>query len=806
MIDKKLVSANNLNKEGIEYANKGDLDHAILLFKKALDTSASGNSYYLLGLALQMKGRLKEAKQNYLDAVELSPNFSMAHNNLGALYLNENNFKKAIFHFKASIASDPQNANAHNNLGNAYKNIGEIDKAIDCYNKALSLSPGIPETINNLGLVYFEKGEIAKAAEYLEKAIKVDPGYAPAYFHLAITLNKLGDSNRAATTLESYLHLIPGNADAFALLGNTYLNLGRLEKSKEAFNKSLEIEPNSGQVINDLGNIYKQTGDLKKALECYEKATSIDPKLAGSYNNIGVIHLNLGNFPKAIASLKKAIKLDPKMGSSYYHLGIIQEKQGEIDLAAKNLKMALEIEPELKVPRPIYLYVLLQQCDWKGVKKEASVLDKLFLKELKSEQAFSETPFLSVIRKENPKINYLIAKSKSNQIKRSIGGETPLFSFKDRASGKKLKIGYLSNDYSTHATSHLTLGLFGSHDRSKFEVYTYSYGKDDASFYRKKIEKDSDKFTDIKNVGYKESAEMIYKDGVDILVELKGHTSESRLEICALKPAPIQVSYLGFPGTTGADFMDYLITDRIISPANLAAFYSEKFVYLPNCYQINDRQRQIWQGNLTRARFEISPKSFVFSCFNHSYKIDAETFSAWMKILNEVSNSLLWLFADNPTAVKNIKAGAKLQGIKPERIIFSGEMPNPMHLKRLSLSDLGLDTFICNGHTTTSDCLWTGLPVLTLQGKHFASRVASSILTAAGLPELITHSKEEYINLAVDLAKNPEKLNAIRYTLNANRLTCPLFDTQMLVKNLEKAYLKMWKIFRSSKKPQQINL
>ncbi|PIR79966.1 MAG: hypothetical protein COU25_02640 [Candidatus Levybacteria bacterium CG10_big_fil_rev_8_21_14_0_10_35_13] len=806
MIDKKILLANNYNEEGIEFANKGDFDKAILSFKKSLSTSPSGNSYYLLGLAFQMKGKLKDALYHYQKAVSLSPNFSMAHNNLGALCLNNNNFEKAIFHFKSAISADPQNSNAHNNLGNAYKHVGKIDETIACYHKALEITPNIPETLNNLGLVYFEKGEINKGAEFVKMAVKASPTYAPAHFHLAIILNKLGNLEEAARSLESYINLVPGNTDALALLGNTYLSLGMLEKSVESFKKSLSIMPNSGEVINDLGNIYKQMGNLKMALECYEKAVVIDPKLGGTYNNIGVIYLNQGDFTKATKFFKKAIKLEPEMASSYYHLGVIQEKQGELELAAKNLKMAAEIEPELKASLPIYLYVLMRECDWEKTKKEASLLDKLFLKELKSEQNLSETPFLSVIRKENPKINYLIAKSKSDQIRKSVGGNFFPFSFKNRLLEKKLRIGYLSNDYSTHATAHLILGLFECHDRLKFEVYTYSYGLDDKSFYRKKVEKDSDKFTDIRNFTYKESAEIIYKDKINILVDLKGHTAESRPEITALKPAPVQVSYLGFPGTTGADFMDYIITDKIVTPPDQAEYYSEKFVYMPDCYQVNDRQRQIWEGNLTRSQFGLPWNEFVFSCFNHSYKIDTETFSAWMNILKKVPQSVLWLFEDNPIAVNNIKAKTKSLGVNPKRIIFSGEMPNPMHLKRLSLSNLGLDTFICNGHTTTSDALWAGLPVLSLQGKHFASRVASSILTSAGLPGLVTKSSKEYEKLAVELATNPKELESLRLTLNSNRLMYPLFDTQKFVKNLEKAYIKMWEVFASGKKPQQISV
>jgi predicted O-linked N-acetylglucosamine transferase (SPINDLY family) len=293
---------------------------------------------------------------------------------------------------------------------------------------------------------------------------------------------------------------------------------------------------------------------------------------------------------------------------------------------------------------------------------------------------------------------------------------------------------------------------------------------------------------------------------VDILVDLKGYTTGGRMQISALRPAPVQVSYLGFPGTTGADFFDYIITDRIVTPQNQAPYYSEKFVYLPHCYQVNDHAQVIAEKEWTKTRLGLPENSIVFCSFNQGYKIDPTMFNVWMKILTKVPDSVLWLSVKSKTAKENLRQEAKARDVNPERLLFAERLPKQDHLARLALADLALDTRIYNGHTTSSDSLWAGVPVITLQGNHFASRVSSSILRAIGLPELITKSMEEYEALAVKLALKPEERQAIRVKIAMHRFKAPLFDTPRFVKNLEKAYKEMWNIFAAGEEPRRIEL
>ena len=365
----------------------------------------------------------------------------------------------------------------------------------------------------------------------------------------------------------------------------------------------------------------------------------------------------------------------------------------------------------------------------------------------------------------------------------------------------KITLGYFSADFRNHPIAHLTCGLFGQHDRECFNVYGYSYGKDDGSRYRNQIRRDCDRFIDVQGMSSPDIARRIYEDKVCILVDLMGHTAGSRLNVCALKPAPVQVTYLGFPGTTGASFMDYIITDKIVTPLVHEPYYSEKPVYLPHCYQVNNNRQEIADRRWRRTDLGLPEDGFVFSSFNQPVKIDPVMFNCWMNILKRIPHSILWLLLDNRIAEDNLRQAAEAAGIRPDRLIFSPKLPKAEHLARMNLADLALDTRVYNGHTTTSDSLWAGVPVVTLMGDHFASRVSASILSAVGLPELIAQSLKAYEDLAVYLASHRDYLYRLRQKLKRYSKTKPLFDTQKFVQKLEQAFQRMWQRYLQGKMP-----
>ena len=536
---------------------------------------------------------------------------------------------------------------------------------------------------------------------------------------------------------------------------------------------------------NELGNTCKNSHDFKKALKYYLKAAKFMPLSPIILANLGVTYNHLGKIEIAQKYFQNATRADPNYADVYYNQGKIYLEAEKYNFAIKFFEKAVKINPKFEYAKSLLSYSKMQICDWGNQPKYDYSFD---------------TPLLNILRSDNPSINLKVAQIWSQAVEEKMANY-PKFAHKKQKK-EKLTIGYLSCDFYDHATSYLMADMFKYHNKKTFVIHVYSYGQNDRNNYLRKIKKDCDKLTDISKLGDFEAAQKIYSNNVDILIDLKGYTGGARMEILALKPAPIQISYLGFPGTTGATFINYLITDKIVSPPNHKKYYSEKLVYMPDSYQVNDAGRKISTKKYSRRDFSLPEDAFVFCSFNQPTKIEPKVFSVWMKILRSVPKSVLWLWKDNDLMVRNLKKEALKARVDPARLVFGGNLPNDKHLARLRLADLALDTFVYNGHTTTSDCLWAGVPVVTLKGNHFASRVSASLLTAMGLFELITHSPKEYEKLAISLANNPKKLANIHESLILNRESCALFDTQKFVKNLEKAYQFIWNNYLSGKKPR----
>lgn len=565
--------------------------------------------------------------------------------------------------------------------------------------------------------------------------------------------------------------------------GYALFSQGNYYEAKKYFEKSIQANPRFSPAYNELGNIYKNSHDLATALHYYLKALNYMPRSAIILTNLGVTENQLGRTEKAREYFERAIASDPKCADAYYNLGKIYLAAEVWQEAKKCLQKAIKINPNFGYAQSLLAFTKMQTCDWDNPLQYNPLFDN---------------PMLSVLRTEDQKVNYQVARYWSNLIENKMAG-FPKFKHQARNGNQKITIGYASNDFYPHATVSLIAGLFRNHNKKKFNINIYSYGKDDNNIHIREFKKSVNLFRDISNISDFEAAKQIYFDKVDILVDLKGYSGGSRMEIFALRPAPIQITWLGFPGTTGSNFIDYILTDRIVSPKSDQKYFSEKFVYLPNSYQINDDQREIAKISLKRSDFGLAEDSFIFCSFNRPEKITPEAFDSWMRILKMVPKSILWLLKDNNLMVNNLKKEAVKRGIEDKRLVFAEPLEYSKHLKRFSLADLSLDTFIYNGHTTTSDSLWAGVPVVTLKGNHFASRVSASLLTAVGLPELITYSQKEYESLAVELATNPQKLNTLRSKLLSNRLTAPLFNTKLFVKNLEKEYIKMWENYKNGK-------
>ena len=752
-------------------------------------------------------GQLKEAAKIYRRILKRQPNHSESLYRLGVVNHQFGKNDIAVTFIKKAIQNDPRNPIYYNNLGIALEHLGELSEAVSYYQKALQLKPDLAEAFSNMGNAFQRQSRFNEAISCYQKAVQLKPSYARAYNNMGNAFQHQSRFNEAISCYQKALQLKPDLAAAYNNMGNTLKGQGKSDEAIASYRKAIQLEPYYAEPYNNMGTAFENQGKSDEATASYRKAIQLEPHYAEPYNNMGNVFQRQGNLNEALSCYMKALQLKPDLAEAYYNMANVFKNQGNSGEAVTYYQKALAINPDYAEVYCQLVDQLQQTCAWNRLEDLTAKLDDMTTKALDEGEKAPEQPFLSLTRHADLQRNFSVAKSWSSDISRLASNMKIHFSFDDRSSAKgKITVGYLSSNFYDHPTAHLMLGLFGLHNRNEFEIFCYSYGKDDRSYYRERIRRDCDKFVDLRNFGHADAAKSIYDDGVDILVDLMGHTRDNRLEACALRAAPIQVRYLDFPGTSGADFFDYLITDRIVSPEDHASYYSENFVYLPHCYLVNDHTQAISNKETKRADFGLPEGSFVFCSFNAPYKIERLMFDIWMRILRQIPEGVLWLWRKNRVAEKNLRHEAEARGVNPDRLVFAKHLPRDEHLARLRHADLALDTRIVNGHTTTTDALWTGVPVITLEGTHFISRVSASLLTAIGLSELITHNIEDYETLAVQLARNPGELRAVKQKLEKNRLTEPLFNTPQFVKNLEKAYKEMWRIFLARKKPRQINI
>lgn len=611
------------------------------------------------------------------------------------------------------------------------------------------------------------------------------------------------------TTLSQLQQAIKLNPQDPALhyeLGNLYLQSDQTNEAITCYSAALKLSPNHPQILLQLGNTYSALGLFAEAVSYFQKATRADPTNAAAHFNLGNALRELGKPEQAATSYRVALELAPSDADIHNNLGNVLRELGQLDEAIACYKAALRLNPALHHAKVHLVHQKQHICDWQGLDEDVQEIQKWVLDVPQAQIspfAFLAMPNTTATEQQKCAQNWL-----KNRYSKLINNKNIIFTYPNR-SKKKLKIGYLSSDFRLHPLAFLITELIELHDRSQFEIYAYSYAIDDKTPERKRLEKAFDHFIDIRPLSLTAAAQRVNADEIDILVDLTGFTQTSRSGIAALRPAPINVNWLGFPGTmgdlNGTPLFDYILSDAFITPSEQAAYYSEKLALLPDCYQPNDRKRPI--GKIpSRKDCGLPENAFVFCCFNQTFKILPSMFDIWMRLLKAKSNSVLWLLECNPWAKENLCREARLRDIDASRLIFAPRVSIADHLARHTLSDLFLDTLPYNAHTTCSDALWMGLPVITCVGDSFAGRVAGSLLKAANLPELITYSLEEYELGALQLANNPNELAAIRHKLAQNKEALPLFDTRRFAQHLEQAYQIMRQTHLTGQPPQAIKL
>jgi predicted O-linked N-acetylglucosamine transferase (SPINDLY family) len=594
------------------------------------------------------------------------------------------------------------------------------------------------------------------------------------------------------------LKALPKNPITLSNLGNIYLQLKDYSKALEAYDKAIRLDSKYEEAWSNKGNALHELKRYEEAITCHDKALSLNPQYAEAWSNKGNVLNELKRYEEAITCHDKALSLNPQYAEAWSNKANALNELKRYDESIAHLDKALSLKPDIHWMYGDLLHTKMRICHWSGF--EGS-LESLTHKILANEKVATPLPLLCITD------NALLHKKSSEiYLQSQYPANAVLGPISKHSENQKIRVAYFSADFHNHATGYLMAELFELHDKNQFELIGFSFGPITNDEMRQRLEKSFDQFIEVGNKSDIEIAQLSRDLNIDIAVDLKGFTQDLRTGIFAYRAAPIQVNYLGYPGTMGADYIDYIIADKTLIPLDAQSGYTEKVVQLPNSYQVNDRKRLISDRQFTRQELGLPEHGFVFCCFNNNFKILPATFAGWMRILKAVEGSVLWLFQDNPWAVENLKREALNHGIDPSRLVFAERMPLSEHLARHRQADLFLDTFPYNAHTTTSDALWTGLPVLTLMGFSFASRVAASLLNAMGLPELITNKQAEYEALAIELASNPEKLAAIKAKLAKNKLNTPLFDTPQFTKDLERAYVQMYERYQADLAPENILL
>jgi len=679
-------------------------------------------------------------------------------------YFRNNNYTFAQQILDKVIKEDLNNSKANELLAYIYGNLGKVDISFDLLMVACNQNDCSSEALYYLGSIQVNRNLFVEAIKNFQKSILKGGEFFEALHNLATAQTSIGDF---ASALDNY-------------------------------QKCLKFGKASYELFYNIARTFDELKRYDEALAHYDKALSLKPDFAGAWYNKGVTLNELKRYDEALAHYDKALSLKPDYAEAWSNKGGILNELRRYDEAIDHYDRAISLKPDIDWVNGRLIHTKMKMCNWSDFLDSSKIISK---KVTANEKVISPFELLSL--NDNAALH---KKSSEIYAQYKYPTQSSLVAIPKTAKKRKIRIAYFSPDFRNHPVSFLTSELFEIHDRQRFEVFAFSLQQvpvSDETNLRLRI--GFDKFFDVENMSDKEVAQFARENEVDIAIDLAGPTQYSRTRIFSYRAAPIQISYLGYLGTIGADYIDYIFADNTTIPKCLQKFYTEKIVYLPS-YQVNDRKRHISDKPFTKAELSLPETSFICCCFNNNYKILPATFDGWMRILKAVHGSVLFLYAENDWVEKNLKNEAIARGVDGSKLVFGKQMPTAEYLARYQVCDLFLDTFPYNAGTTASDALWAGLPVLTLIGQSFASRMAASILNAIGLSELITSTQEEYEALAIELAMNPKKLADVKCKLETNRLSTPLFDTPLFTKNIETAYIKMMERYYADLAPDHISI
>lgn len=675
---------------------------------------------------------------------------------------------------------------------------GEFTAAERLLDMALESEPKNFDVLRLRGIAAHLQGDNKAALGFLELALAIDTGSAQTHYNLGVVLHELGRLEDAVASFERALALEPDDADIHDALGSALSSLKRYDEAAESYQRAIELQPDFAGAHNNLGVTLTAAKKFTDAAKVLTRAIQLDPRSADARVNLGTVLNHMREHEKARVVLQEAISINDRMAEAHNNLGLSLSNLKEYEKALSAFNRAVALNPDHDSAFGYGALMTRRICDWSHF---AEIRDELIRRVRNSHSAIS--PFVILAFCDDPEAQLQAARNYTRQKEYEDAAPATI---KASKKNERIRIAYVSADFREHPVAHQIAELIETHDRSRFECVGVSIGRDDQSEIGERLRGSFDRYLDVRTKSNEDAARLIAGEGIHIAVDLNGYTGDARAELFAHRPTPIQVNYLGYPCTMGASFMDYIIADKTILPPHQQANFSEKIVYLPDTYMVTDGKRITSEQKPSRAQAGLPEDGIVYCCFHNGYKITPEIFDIWMRLLKAVPGSAVWLRVDDDTAVRNLRREADARGIDPDRLVNTERMDMPDHMARHALADFYLDTLPYNAHSSASDALMAGLPVVTCTGESFASRVAASLLRALDMPELITETLEDYEALALKLARNPDYLSGVREKLARNRETQPLFDCARFCRHIEAAYEAMFERWRTGKQPAAIEV
>jgi len=740
-------------------------------------------------------GDLNQARIIYDQILCLKPdNYNCIHF-LSLIEIQNKNFDKSIKLLKKAINLNPNEPSVYHSLGNAQESLNQLQDALSSFNTAINLKKDFLAAIICRGDLLSKLNRLHEANESYKDALLLNPSDLKVMLKISNLLTRLEKYSEAIKFYDNMILLKPNIPEVYNNRGYAYRKINANEEAFIDFNKAIKLNPNYYEAHNNLGNLQRDLKKADDAILSFDKAIKINPTFSEAYSNLANTLVDQEKLEEGISNYIKAISYNSNNVNAHSNLANTLTKLNQFSDAIKHFKNALSKNPHNDFLISNYLHTKMIICDWTLLQEET----KCYIDDIQNNKNLS-MPFTLLSLFDLPAIHKIVSQKFCDKNYPEILQNQEIIKYKENK--EKICIAYISSDFGNHPVSQLCIEMFEWHDKNHFEIIGIDLGNNQKDQIYQNLSIAFDQIINVKHLTDKEIASLCKNLSVDIAVDLNGHTKNNRIGLFSYRAAPIQVNYLGYPGTTGANYIDYIIGDKIVIPERLQSNYTEKVIYLPHSYLVTPSKKEISNKKFTRKEFNLPEAGFVFCCFNNSYKISPQIFSKWMSILKQVNDSVLWLSEMNHVAKNNLYIEAQKFGIKKTRIIFAKKMElNSEHLSRYKLADLFLDTYPYNAHTTATDALWTGVPLITLAGDSFASRVAASLLSTLDLPEMITYNLESYEKLAVQLATNNKKLKSIRNKLAQNKVKKPLFNSKLFTKNIEKAYQTIYNNYVKKNKP-----